>query len=154
MTTEPVLNEETLRDLRVYTQVDDDGESYLYHGVWAVHGDENEVEYPIVENVDNQTVFNSADPAYGEMSNHVLGETFYEFFAGQTARLADEGEHVLGDMYAFAPEELDTAEVNAAKQLLLMLHEGEIPFEVEWAMGRGLELIEEEIDIDEVSDGD
>jgi hypothetical protein len=145
MTAEPHVNEDTLRELRLYAEYDDDGEAD-YCGVWAVHGSDEQVEYPIATYADELTVTNSADPSYSEIDGHVLDEQFFEFLAGQAARLAEEGTHVFHDMGAFAPDEMDGIEVWAARTMLSTLAEGVIPFEVEWAIENGMEIIGEEID--------
>lgn len=153
MTEEPRLNEDTLSELRLYASADDSEDGSVdYCGVWAVHGTDEQVEYPIATFADEMTVTNSADPSYSNIDGRVLSDDFYEFVAGQAARLAEEGTHVLHDMGAFAPAEMDGNEVWAARTLLLTLVEGVVPFEVEWAIENGMDIIDEKIDVDEVGE--
>lgn len=156
-TTEPVLNRETLRDLRVYSERNDDGE-HVYLSLWAVHGTETEVEYPLVSWSADQTVYSSTDPSYSDMSDDVVGEPFYTFLGGQAARIAEEGPAAFDTMSAFVPEELTDAEAWLAQMCLGAAYDDEFPYEILWAIERGIQYIEADIDAeevtDEVSDGD
>lgn len=151
-TTEPVLGPETLRDMRVYADSNDDGER-VYVALWAVHGTEHEIEYPVVSWAHNQTVYSSADTEYADIPDETVDAEFYEYLAGQVARLIEEGGEAIHTMDAFVPDALSDAEAWLAQQCLLSANDGSFPYEVEWAIERGVSSIEADIDADEVFDG-
>lgn len=170
---EPRLDKETLRTFRIYADYPDGpddprdadslGDIYTHLSLWAVHGEEREVEYPVVSLVcDAETTgtrYCSADPAFAASEDYEVPEDFYSWLAGQAARVAEEGVTALDDMTVFTPEDWQPGVSWLARELLVMLGSGTdeggdpvVPFEAEWALQRGIEEIEAKLEAQTVAE--
>lgn len=151
---EPLINKETMAGFRFYGKENDEGD-VQHISLWAVHGPEDgrRIEYPVVSYTEGATNYSSIDQDFGEMDGKLVPDDFYEFVAGQAARLVEEGKYVFHDIFAFIPDEWDDYMGWGARQLLLMTTVSDtLPMELVWAIERGIDDIEESMDIEDLEE--
>lgn len=147
---------DSIETFHVYGEGFEDGAQF--YALWVEHA--GGFEYPVVECMTvGGRLLNSADPSFNTLSEQIeVHEEFYPSVAGNVARLAVEGAHVLDDCPAFMSDELSEVETWLAVEIVRCVGgddfaESGIPFEIEEIIDRGVESLEAGIDDEEGAGG-